>query len=405
MAIKSGSILHDSRGFVVDRIQSGGVSNLNIPLEKIYETGNYSSVTTLRDIPELQFELESLDVSTETEALINGLDPATVTTGQKLDFINSLPMDIVSPFKAGNGAFNIVKGIVIPYLSLDSVTYRFGVRQNSTQTFSLRGDSLYYIPGTPKIQEFTITAGANQVYAFANTAIAYTETGTTLYALSVCAKNTSTGIFKRLFFGDDFTNTPANVTVLANLFTQGYNRLHVTYGTATAATYNSTVHQGATVKPGAVRGKDVCVYVSDGAATPTLLRWTGIQTFEATRSVNLEADEELCNTHYVSYDYDIAEVKGTIGLKPFNYTDLFDKIAQVSNVSTSVIAGPYSSAALEILVKIKDPDTGVTLKTIDIPDARFTLPAIQPRANTKLETTFNWESDSGTMYVYRGDKP
>jgi hypothetical protein len=65
VAIKAGQIIHDAQGFVVDRIQTGGVSNLNIPEEKIYELGNFFTVATIRDIPDLSFDLESLDVSTE----------------------------------------------------------------------------------------------------------------------------------------------------------------------------------------------------------------------------------------------------------------------------------------------------------------------------------------------------
>ena len=32
MAIKAGQILHDVNGFVIDRIQSAGVGNVNIPV-------------------------------------------------------------------------------------------------------------------------------------------------------------------------------------------------------------------------------------------------------------------------------------------------------------------------------------------------------------------------------------
>lgn len=403
MPIKAGSILHDVRGFVVDRIQTGGISNLNIPLTKIYETGNYQSVATIRDIPDLAFDIQSFDVSTETEALLLGLDPSTVVNGQALDFTNSIPMDVISPFKAGHGAFNIVKGIAIPYLTLDSVTYNFAVKQDSQQNFTLRGDSVYYVPGSPYQEVKSVVAGANHTYTFAHTAIKYVENGVDIYALSVCAKNPSTGAFKRLFVTDDYTSTSSGFTTLADLDALGYTQVHVTYGSTVVATYNQTVNAGVGVKPAAVRGKDVCVYVSDGAATPTLIRWTGIQTFNVARTVNLAADEELCNTHYVDYDYDTADVKGTIALRPFDAADLFTKIAQITNVPSNQVTGPYSSQPLEVLVKIKDPDTGLTLKSIEIPDARFVIPSVQPKANTKVDVNFTFESDTGVMTVYKGD--
>lgn len=402
MAIRAGQFLHSSNGFVIDRIQTGGPSSLNIPQEKIYELGNYQSVATVRDIPELSFEMESTDVSTEVEALLLGKTPSSITNGQQLDFINSIPLDIISPFKSAYGAYDIVKGVVVPYLTLDSVTYRMGVKANATQSFTLRGDSIFYTPGSPYFEEFTITSGTNQPYSLAHTAQVYTESGDTIYALSVCAKNPTSGAYKRLFYGTDYTNTSTTVTTLANLFTLGYTKLHVTYSSATAATYGTGVHEGVSVKPAAVRAKDINVYVSDGAATPTLLRWTGVQSFEVTRKVNLENNEEFGNSKYVSIDYDVPDVTGSIVVRSVDPADLWAKIAQIANVSTSVVTGPYSSSGLEVEVQVADPDTGTILKSFVIPDARFTVPNIQGRVQQKVDVTFPFQSDTGTVYVYRG---
>lgn len=408
MAIKSGQILHDANGFVVDRIQSGGVSNLNIPQEKVYELGNYNSVATVRDIPELSFELESTDVSTEIEAILTGQDPTATVAGDEFDFINHIPLDVISPFKAGNGAFNIVQGIVIPYLTLETVTYRMGVRQNATQSFTLRGDSVYYVPGSPYYETKTLVNNT-LTYNLSNTALPYTESGNTIYVLSACVKNPSTGAYRRLFYSstssDGYTNTSSTITLNTDWFDEGYTVLHVTYGSTTAATYGSGVHQGTSVKPAAVRAKDICVYVSDGAATPTLLNWSGVQSFECTRQVNLENDEEFCNTKFVSIDYDVADVTGSIVTKDVDADELFSKIAQIANVTTNEIIGPFSSAPLEVEIVISDPDTGDVVKTLYIEDARFTIPSVQGRVQTKLETTFNFTSDGGNLKVYDGARP
>lgn len=398
MAIKSGQILHSAHGFVIDRIQTGGVTNLNIPETKVFEVGNYSSVATVRDIPQLTFDITSTDVSTEVEAILHGKTPP-VASSTSFDFSTTMPMDVISPFKSGVGAYDIVKGIVIPYLTLDTVAYKFGVGANATQQFTLQGDSLYFIPGSPRWQEFNITAGANQTYAFTNTALAYLESGSTLYALSACVKNPTTGASLRLFIGSDYTNTSAGITVLANQSAAGYTKLHVTYGTATADTYNTTVHQGVSVKPAAVRAKDICAYVSDGAATPTLTRWAGVQSIDITRKVTLQNDEELCNSKYVSIDYDVPDVTGTVTVKSVNPADMWTKIAQVANVATNVVAGPYSSIGVELEVQIKDPDTGTVLKTFQVPDARFLLPAVQGQVQTKLSVQYRFTSDGGLLTV------
>lgn len=402
MAIKAGQVIHDANGFVVDRIQTGGVSSLNIPEEKIYELGNNQAVITIRDIADLTFDVESFDTSIEIEALALGLDPNAVVAGTELSFDDSLPIDVVSPFKAA-GAYNVIKGIAIPHLTLENVTYRFGVGQNATQSFSYRGDTICYIPGTPIYEEFTLVDGQT-VYNFGDTALKYVEQGVDNYALSVTAKNVATGEYKRLFLGVDFTNTDSGITLLTDPFNDGYTNLHVVYGTATAGNYPQTVHPETSVKPGAVRGKDITVLVHDPRmATPALARWSGVQSFEVSRRVNLERDEELGNAKAVRQDYDTAEVSGSVVIRPTDADDLFDKIYQIANISDGTeIVGPYSSIALPVEIQVDHPDTGARLKTFYVEDARFQIPATQGQVQQKLEVTFPFTSDGGLLTVTKG---
>lgn len=399
MAIKAGQMLHDSNGFVIDRIQTGGVSNFNIPEEKIHELGNYSTVATVRDVPDLTFDLESLDVSTEIESIIT---QTTNTAGAQFDFINSKPLDVISPFKSAQGAYDILKGLAVPYLSLENVTYRFGVQQNATQSFSLRGDTVFYIPGTPYYQEFT-PSGVGP-YNFAHTAIVYHEGGNNLYALSVCVLYTN-GTYRRLFFGDDYTNTNAGFTLTSAGLVAGASKVRVVYGSAVAATYPQSVHQNVSVKPAAVRGKDIDVYIGTSAATPVFSRWTGVQSFEVSRRVNVDSDQEFGNKHFVAQDYDTADVTGSITVRPRDVADLWSKIHQVADVATNEVVGPFTSTFLPVELRISDPETGARVKTLYIPDARFTVPAVQGRVQTKLEVTFNLNSDGGTLLVYNGARP
>lgn len=400
MAIKAGTILHDANGYVLDRIQSGGPGNVNIPEEKIYELGNWQTVATVRDIPELSFDLESFDMSCEMEAILTGQDPTSIVDGDEFDFGKSMPLDIVSPFKSKTNSYDIVRGIAVPYLTLERVTYRFGLRQNSAQQFTFRGDTINYIPGTPYYQEFTNTgAGA---YSFSHTAIEYVESGDSIYALSVTAVNRTTNTYKRLFLGDDYSNTSAGFTTLKAF--GDYTTFCVVYGSAVAATYSQAVHQGTSVKPAAIRGKDIDVYVGTSAATPTFSRWTSVQSVEVTRSVNLQNDEEFGNSHFVNTDYDTADVTGSITIKAQDPAELWDRIAEIANVATNKIVGPYTSVTLPVEVRVSDPDTGDVLKTLYVPDARFTIPSFQGRIQTKLETQFNFTSDGGSLLVYKGER-
>src|SRR3954447_20695101 len=123
MAIKAGQILHAMNQFIIDRIQTGGAGNLNIPQERVYELGNYRSVGIVRDVPDLTFTLDVLDVSTEVEALLCGADPNSPEgdgggtlgtdglTGSNYPLAANATVDIISPFKSTQGAFNVVQGV------------------------------------------------------------------------------------------------------------------------------------------------------------------------------------------------------------------------------------------------------------------------------------------------------
>lgn len=400
MAIKAGQILHDANGYVIDRIQTAGAGNINIPEEKIYELGNFQTVATVRDIPDLSFDMESFDMSCEVEAILTGQDPTTLNDGDEFDFGLSMPLDIISPFKSGTNAFDIIRGIGIPYLTLERATYRFGLRQNATQQFTLRGDSIYYIPGTPYYQEFS--NGGAATYTLAHTAIEYVEQGLSHYALCVTLIDRPSNTYRRLFLGDDYTNTSGGFTTTAS--NSAYDTIAVVYGSATAAQYPQTVHQNASVKPAAIRGKDIDVYVGTDDATPVFTRWTSVQSVEVNRTVNLENDEEFGNTHYVASDYDTADVTGNIVIKPRDPSELWTKIAQVADVAADKVVGPFTSTFLPVEIRISDPDSGLVLKTLYIPDCRFTIPGVQGRVQTKLETTFNFTSDGGTLLVYKGPR-
>lgn len=408
MPIKAGQILHVGGigpGYVIDRIQTGGVNSINIPQEKIYELGNYQTVALVRDIPDLSFDIDSFDVSTEIEALILGKNPGGVLTGEEMDFNKSIPLDVISPFKDAGGSFTTIRGVAIPYLTLENMEYRFGVGQNSSQKATLKGDGLYYIPGTPYTQEFNITGGSNQTYVLNNTALPFVNSGQTIYIVGACAKNTTTGTYKRLFFNTDFTNTTTSITTLSDLSAAGYLKLHVVYGSATTTSYPQSIHEVVAVKPAAIRAKDIDIYISDGNSTPTLVRWKGVQSFDVVRKVALQISKEFGNYQVVSQDYDVPDVSGNIAVRPADAQYMFQLIQQVANVSGTNIAGALTSAPLAMELRINNPDTGSRIKTLYVPDARIEIPPYSGKIQTKLDVTFKFQSDGGTLKAYKGIRP
>jgi hypothetical protein len=424
MAIKAGQILHAMNQFVVDRIQTGGAGNLNIPQERIYELGNYQSVGIVRDIPDLSFSLDVLDVGTQVEGLICGAtDPDSDAlgtdgvTGTRYDLLNNQTVDIVSPFKSAQGAFDVVRGVAVPQLAVEQIQYRYGMTSNAGETFTLRGDSIYYVPGAPYQASYT-GDGTTTVYHFATgspelgaganvTALKYTESGVDMYALNVSVDGV------RLTRGIDYTDTSTTVTFVTAPANNA--KVRIVFGSATSATYPQTIHGSPTalaVRPAAIRGKDILVYVGkDTQATPAPFRWGEVQSVSVDWRVTLEADYEFGNAHAVARDYVSApDLSGSLEIKPISAATLFAKLNQITGVTSTDVVGPQSSVTLPLWIELKNPDTGGTtaqakgtvLKTLYIPDARFTIPGYEGRQSQKLVNTLDWSSDTGVLQVFKG---
>lgn len=513
MAIKGGDLIHTGNLVLIDRAQTAGPGQLNQNSEKIYELGNYYSLATVYDTPDLTFNLESFDVSAEFEALLLnktfsvplGTQTATVTgnptggtftltygaqttsdlaynasatdvqtalealsnlvpgdvtvtatkaggpytvtfsapylsansatvftasganltggttpalsiatfdgvamaDGTALNPAASVPMDVASAFKPGlrdANPYNAVGAAGIPYLQLESLSYRFGVTDNAQQTAGLRGDSIFYVPSSILVQEFVGTNAANQAVVGTHPAIVYRgdTTAGPRYALSV-----SLASGKRLVLGSDYTEavvgTTLTVTVRAAVATT--DKIRIMYGSSDIAQYPQAVHAPVSpVRPAAIRGRNVQAFVGGVALSD---RWTSVQSVNIDWKVTLEKDEELGNPQAVDLDFDTPDVSGTIDIKPRAYSELYAKICITAGVTPGEVVGALTTVPLPLLVKLYSPDSGAVLKSIYVPDARFTLPGYSGQAgvNQKLTVTFSWTSDKGEMIVYKGDFP
>jgi hypothetical protein len=415
MAIKAGQILHDAYGFVIDRIQTGGISGLNLPEDKIYELGNFEAVTTIRDIPDLTFGLETFDTSTEIESLLTFTDPATVVDGTMFDLSTSVPLDIISPLKDNWKIYTASQGIIIPYLYLESSAYRFELKGNAGQNHTLRGDAVFFTDGTPYYEEFDGDGTTTNFSITYGPALPYIYQGVTTHILGLSVVGADR-ICRRLFIESDYTDTPTGFTLTDPTVAPTGSTIRALYSSRVVATYpqegvtpgpegGNTVHEGVDVKPGGVRGRSIDIYIGDDAATPTFKRWSSIQSAEVNYSVTLDRDEEFGNAQAVSQDHDVPEVSGNIVVRPRDVKEFYDKIYQVTNVPAGQVAGALTSTPLPMEVRISNPDTGDRLKTLYVPDARFKPPAFQGRVQQKQEPTFEWTSDGGALEIYDGARP
>lgn len=488
MAIKGGSVIHlGNNAVLLDRLQTAGPGTVNIRRETIYELGNYQSVGQISDIPDLSFSMESFDVSCAMEALLVDLDVAST---HSFDLGRSKILNLKSAFKPGQGApaeFDTVGSAAVPGLRLESMSYRYGVGQNNAQqTATLKGDSLYYNPGSTYVEKFAGTGAAGQTLAPAHPSYAVTEAGVKRRTLAIVAGD------RRLLYGADYTEAygaetdgAALTTVtLTDAVAAGEN-IYVTYASPDVESFPQSVHalvsgvsgtvtaavtSGATtvsldfepqagdtvilddstgssvteivvidsvtgagpytatlvsptandhaagapaaqyvptVKPAAIRGRDIDVFVGPSMAPgtdPDVARGTkrhGVQSVQADWRVTLQNDEEFGNYHYVSIDFDVPEVSGQIAFKPQVYADLLKLMQDISGVTDPLQSANVTDAPLlDVQVALKNPVDGRVLKRLHIPDARFSLPGYSGRVQQKLDFTADFQSDKGVLAVY-----
>lgn len=476
IAIKGGSIVHAGNGTtVIDRIQTGGPGQVNIPTEKIYELGNYKSVATVRDVPDLQFPIESYDVSTEFEEFVTGLATRltadavlvdgdntlvsataaftsadvgkqvvveladgsefvttidTVTDGTTVELadpapdagtalaltvaVNGInlalvkPVDIASQFKAGRDAaapFDVVGSIACPFLYLEQMTYRFGLRDNATQSGTFRGDTIFYNPGATFVQTAVGTNTPGQTIITSNPAFQVAE-GDERRVLSVTVGT------ERLNKGADYTETYGTVTDGAAITTVTLEEavptgtpIRIVYASPTDLAYPQSVHPSATVKPAAVKGRDIEIYVGgydpSDIAGSQVNKLTSVQQVQVDWRVQIEKDEEFGNYYAVGLDFETPTVSGSVDIKPRDPQELQALIRKTQGVTDEdAVLGTASSTPLPLDVVIKNPETGRTIKRLHVPDARFTPPGLTGRVQQKTTVTLPMESDEGDLLIF-----
>jgi hypothetical protein len=319
------------------------------------------------------------------------------------------PMDVASQFKAGRIApspFDVVGSVALPYLSLERLGYKFDLRGNGSVSGTLRGDSIFYNPGSTFTEEAVGTATANQAVVLAHPAYPYN--GDVLnaprYVLGVSLESG-----KRLLVNEDYTEVATGigatktvtVTVLAAVPVT--DKIRVIYSSDTVANYPQASHAVASAtRPAAVRGRNIEVFLGGFLITD---KWTSVQTASVDWSVKLDRDEEFGNVSVVAQDFDVPTVNGTVEIKPRNYAELMVKLQAITGVSANEVIGTLQRVPLPVTVVITSPDTGAALKTLHVPDARFTVPGFSGRNQTKQMFTLNFESDAGLLKVYKGAKP
>jgi len=229
---------------LLNRLQTAGPGTVNIKRTTVYELGNYLSVGQVSDIPDLSFSMESLDASCAMEALL--VDKPVGTT-HSFDLAQAKVLNLKSAFKPGADAadpFGTVGSAAVPCLHLESVSYKYGVGStNATQTATLKGDTIYYNPGSTYVESAVGSGVAGQTIVTAHPAYAIVEGAIQWRTLAITAGGA------RLQFGADYTEAYGVVTAEAAVTTvtviaavADTDTIYVTYASPAEETFPQSVH-------------------------------------------------------------------------------------------------------------------------------------------------------------------
>ena len=416
MSIRGGQIMHlGGNQTVLDRLQSAGIGDINIGTDVVHEVGNPNNVDKIQQDPDFTFSMESFDVSTEVEALLCGvLDGGPVLAdGTMWRFSDMKSMHVSSPWKTeASGSAGVVdSGVLLPNYTTTRAQYRFGVTDNAGETFDLAGSAYYMAPANPAV-EMKSGNGATKSFATASAAVRHRVGG---YSSSSLAY-----VFGVIVDGDvqvegaDYTvTTPGSTaaetaTILFGTAPANGADITIAYFANTAPYFPDTtaIHPAPTVKPAAVRGRDIKIMLHipaggyEASGTVTL---NGIQSVTLEGSKTTEIEREMGTVLPIGRTVTSQDVTGDIGLHPATSAHLFTMLRRITGVASGEVISVLNEYPVGLEVQILNPrNRASVLKTLFVKDAKIQIPGVPARAAAITDFTLRYESQSGEFYVFKG---
>ncbi len=354
------------------------------PTTSVDELGRVLHVGTTTETPQVSVTIEAFDVSHDIFAYMTGSTPNTFpVSGASVTEFKSV--DVIGQIR-DTTTKNIVNAIYVKRGIVSAFDATFGVRANSTETYTVSANSkkqlknpVYYDSGTLSTSSGSITLSQTPVYL----------TRTSGYTLDAYRVGTN-GTQGYLDEGTDYTVTGTAVNFNGTNTTAG-DVVWVTYSSATAGTFRALDD----VAPAAIQGKYVPVTIS-------------VNNIPRVQSATLRAQfptEEILEMgglgKPVGYELGIPEVTGEIQvLKTDN-----DLLAILEGVSINTIETDLEFARTDLPLKIelKDPrNPSRIVKTYYVPSLTWTQQSDTNQVNQSINSTFSFQSTTGELIVASG---
>jgi hypothetical protein len=413
MSIPAGSLLHVGGKNVIDRLQSAGLGDVNLPVETIRETGNREVVDKVVGEPDFTFSMESYDCSTEPMAWLTGkvgggagsaeAPGASDPDGTAYSWLDAAGkcLNIISPWAdATTGSAGVIEaGVLIPGYYPIKLNQRYGVTDNSTFTIELGGGSFFYAKAAPE-EDYFAGDGATKNFETKHPTIHYRKGGS--------GGTTFRDVFGVIVNGDlqtedvDYVVTGGNGAKAIIEFTVAPDNkadIRCCYFTSDAKAYPQTVHPSVVVKPGAVRGRNIKIKINGQ-------RVGNGQSMELEASVEGEVEREMGNEEIIGRVVNGTDVNGTFTVRSKDSDAFFALLTEITGVNEAEVYGWFNDNTVQLDIEIENPkDPGSLLKTIRIDDAKFQPPGTPARVNQPKDFAIAFSSLNGNFTEFKGEAP
>lgn len=414
MSVHAGSIITVAGQNVIDRIQEAGLGDAKLPIETIREVGNREVVDKVPGEPDYTFTMNSFNVSVELMALLTGKVGASGATasagapgltdpeGTEYDWLDCGFINILSPWTDPDTGSEgkIDAALIVPGFYPTRITYRFGATDNATQEVELGGGSYFYAENAGAFEDYKTGDGATKAFASSHPAIHYRkggEDGSTfksVFGVLVDGELLTEEIDYTVSGGAEHPGSTATVT-FTTAPANGAD-IRFAYFSGDAQAFPQSVHASTLVLPGAVRGRNIKVFIEGE-------RIGGIQTAELNASIEGEVERELGSEEVIGRTVNGTDANGTITIRSKNKSAFFDILQKVTGVSRKEVFGFFNLKTVDLQIRIENPkNPGQILKTLRVEDAQFQPPGTPARVNSPTDFAFGFESQNGSFKEVKG---
>lgn len=363
---------------------------MELPTTNIDELGRKLHVGTTQEIPNVTVTLEAFDVSHNTFAYLTGHTPQQFPiSGASITDLKNV--DVIGQIRDGT-TLGIVNALYVKRGTVTGMDASFGVRDNSTITYTVSANSKKEFRQPVFYQQFTSVSGGAAA-ALTNTPTYLTRTsGYTINAY----RTSDTGTTNYLKEGTDYTVTGTAIAFLdaggvSSGSTGGSDTVWITYSSNTAKVFEALDDQSVA----AVQGKYVPVTIS-------LSNIPRVQSASIRVAFPSEEIVEMGGLGQpVGYEVGIPDVTGEISvLKTDN-----DLLALLEGVPNTTVENDmeFALTSLPLKIQLKNPrNPSQTLLTYYIPSLTFTAEGDENTVNQSMNETFSFQSTTGELIVMSG---